>query len=70
VWANDTATAANDTVLVTWPMAWQTATGRSCFRSVELIGYRSTICISLSVPSRKDVTEILKKRLCKKTTGA
>jgi hypothetical protein len=68
VWANDTATAANDTVLVTWPMAWQTATGTSCFRSVELIGYRSTIYISLSVPSRNDVTDT-KKNYVEKTTG-
>jgi hypothetical protein len=49
-------------------MAWQTATGTSCFRSVELIGYRSTIYISLSVPSRNDVTDT-KKNYVEKTTG-
>lgn len=38
VWVNETATAANETLLVTWPSAWQKATGISNFRRVESIG--------------------------------
>lgn len=40
VWVNETATAANETLLVTWPSAWQKATGVSSFSCVESIGYK------------------------------
>jgi len=37
----ETATAANETLLVTWPNAWHTATGMSNFSRLESIGYRN-----------------------------
>ena len=39
VCVNETATAANETLLVTWPSAWHTATGKSSFKRFESIGY-------------------------------
>lgn len=39
VWVNETATAAKETLLVTWPNAWHTATGINSLRSFESIGY-------------------------------
>lgn len=41
VWVKETATAANETLLVTWPNAWHTATGMSNFSRLESIGYRT-----------------------------
>jgi hypothetical protein len=48
VWANETATVANDTLLVTWPRAWHKATGKSSFRSVELIGYKNSTFVLIA----------------------
>jgi hypothetical protein len=41
VWANETATAAKDTLLVMWPIPWHRATGKRSLRSVPLIGYKT-----------------------------
>ena len=39
VWVKETATAAKETLLVTWPRAWHTATGINNFSRFESIGY-------------------------------
>lgn len=39
VCVKETATAANETLLVTWPNAWHTATGISNFSRLPSIGY-------------------------------
>lgn len=38
VWVKETATAAKETLLVTWPSAWHTATGINNFSRFESIG--------------------------------
>jgi len=43
VCVKETATAANETLLVTWPNAWHTATGISNFSWLPSIGYTNNI---------------------------
>ena len=59
----ETATAAKETLLVTWPIAWHTATGISSFSRLESIGYRNTTNVINSCLFGIKIEEIKKKKM-------